>query len=281
MPTDPNSTTTTEVCLPPFGRCDPNSPRKGNDGGGGGGSVPNDNPYFSDCSETWNNSLCAGDRCWHMPYEDGDNISFQNDTLNGQGAPQIVDPSGNPIDGGTTSITITPDGQAISVTPPEGVGCFSVKNPSVRGATCVAWDYGPAGGCTTKTFKIRGIYKDGELDCFGFKYPHDNSIRLRGYLVETDSKITKTLYANKVKRREIEVYYTLYINDIVPFQVHRVLAKQILAANSVEITDDKGKVYELYTDESFTIGSPYEGTRMFHFDRAIRLKTTCAINGIC
>lgn len=284
----------TEICFPEFGSCDPLAqPPDG--GGGGGGGIFSVNPFYRLCDSTWNNTLCNGAECWRMPFDtgsggeiyDGDQINFQNNLLSGfqMSNVAVTDLSDNPI---TTDVQITPrsGGQNISISEvAASTGqCFKVTSTQeTTGLTyCLDWEYEPIKGCDTKTVKIRGLYKDGETDCFGFVYPHDNSIRLYGYLVEGKrSNISKTIYGNHVKRRRVESYYTLYINDLIPPMIHHVLARQILAANEIQITFE-GKRYIFITDDEYTLASESTGNRMFYYgEDGIQLKLVCEVPGKC
>ena len=278
------NTETSEICIPFIGRCDPTGGGGPNGGGGTAG-----NPYFSKCDEKWDNNLCDRDKPWKMPYREGDSVNFQNITRDGQDAVIVLDGNGNPIPGATIDIISILDGfQNISITVPPEVECFSVggitdsvENPSGEPEFCINWDYTQE--CDPRpTFKVRGIYQDGEQDCFGFLYPHDNSIRLYGHLVEgKSSNVAKTIWGSKVKKRKIDSFYVLYINDCVPPAIHRVLSKQILAANTIEITDESGNVYEMITEDEFTLSSEDTGNKMFYYGQSIILKLTCEVAGKC
>lgn len=259
-----------EICLPRFGSCDPTS-RRDDEGGG--------NPYYIDCANSWNANNCQNDKCWFMPYKAGDVISAYTPN----GSPTIV--TVTELDGVTTidatvTTTDTEDGGKIIQVSTEYDGCFKINQSNSRYSYCYGWEFAPI-ICDRPTIKIRGIYKDGEEDCFGIPYPFDNSIRLYGYLLEGKrSDIEKTIYGDHVKKRKVTSYWTLYINDAVPPVIHRVLARQLLAANQIEI-EQNGVTYTFETDPSFTLQSTDIKSRMFHYDKSIQLRYVCEVQGKC
>ena len=260
------------ICLPGFGNCNPTS-TVDNDGGG--------SPYYVDCESSWNNSLCGRDKCWRMPYQDGDTINIFNPTISTQTGINLVGLGGSPISGTpTTTVYDNEDGtQTIQASVIGANECFKIEH-SLGSGLCYGWEYEPINVCK-KSMVIRGMYKNGEQDCFGVTYPFDNSIRLYGYLVEgKTSLIEKTLYAKHVKKRKITSDWILYINDMVPPVIHRVLARQILAANQIRV-EFEGTAYFFETDPSFSLTSEDTGNQMFSYGVGIRLKYVCEVPGKC
>lgn len=264
--------TETELCLPVILPCEP--------GRGPGGLPTSDNPSYANCDDKWNDNLCPLDLCYYQPFEEGDELYFQNQSQTDWIAVNVTDLDGNPIGTASTNITALPGGgQLASIAfigaPPD---CFTISFDDSRGGTQCSGDYRTP-ICDEKTFLIRGIYEDGDKDCFGNVYPFENAIRLRGYLFEgKEAVIKKTQFGDIIKKREVEYYWTLAINELLPPYIHRILAKQILPANEVQI-EFEGKTYNFVTDLNYTLSSIQVKNRMFKYD--IRLKDVCKVAASC
>lgn len=261
------------LCLPPLEWCD--------SGGSNPTKNPTGNPYFIDCESKYNNTLCNLDKCYYMPYVAGDSIWIQDNSPSLVSTVNVTDLNGDPLSvPATVNQTLTATGQLIEVIVPSGNPCFKIELVSPRATKCVNMDF--AFVDCEKTFKIKGIYEDGEQDCFGNIYPFDNTLRFRGYLVRgKEDTITKIPFGNTYAKAEVQSYWTLIISDMVPAYVHDLLSKMYFSANSIQITDENGDTFEFITEDSFTLASQPLSNRMFHYGESIKLKMVCKVSRSC
>lgn len=266
--------TPSDICLPVLGFCNPGggNPTRGNEA----------NPYFTPCDNKFNQNRCRLDPCYRMPYVEGDEINIAVTGILGILSADVVQLDGSPLPfPASVLITATPSGMSyVNVTVPAGNPCFTIKITDPRATYCTQFDYEFV-NCE-QTFKIRGLYEDGETDCFGVLYPFDNTIRLRGYLVRGKSDtIEKTRFGDFFARKKVESYYELIIKDFIPPYVHDLLVKQILLGNTILVTDENDIEYELVTEDSFTLASEDIRNTYFYYGKSLRLKSVCKVQTSC
>lgn len=262
-----------DICLPTLGFCTPD--------GGDPTRNPDGNPNFIDCEDKWNNNLCKGDKCFFMPYVAEDPINIFAAGILGIVSVDVVQLDGTALPvPATVLISTGANGSYITVTVPDGNPCFTIKVTDPRGTYCQQMDYKFV-NCEG-TIRIRGMYNDGETDCFNAVYPFDNTIRLEGYLVRgKGDQIEKTEFGDSYSKRELESRYTLILTELVPPYVHDILAKQILLGNTIRIETEPDKWYELKTENSFELASDDIKSQMFYYGKRLVFKMICEVISSC